>query len=223
MLALQSAADPALRRAVPARRPRRPDPGHDRLLVAAGPAERAARQAGRHDPRPDPGLRGRPGVHRRRPSSSARSTTEAQADRLAAERGWTIAQDGPSWRRVVPSPPPQRDRGDPDHPTLLVEPGPWWSAPAAAAIPVVRDEHRAPARGRGGGRQGPDHRGLLAESLDADALLLLTDVPAVRRGFGTPHAAADPPRHSRRAAVRGTVRRRARWGPRSKRPADSSN
>ncbi|MFP5481389.1 MAG: carbamate kinase, partial [Alphaproteobacteria bacterium] len=31
---------------------------------------------------------------------------EAEARTLAAQRGWTIAPDGPSWRRVVPSPKP---------------------------------------------------------------------------------------------------------------------
>src|SRR6185295_6721853 len=30
------------------------------------------------------------------------------ADRLVAAHGWAVAQDGSSWRRVVPSPAPQR-------------------------------------------------------------------------------------------------------------------
>ncbi|SFR00019.1 carbamate kinase [Lentzea waywayandensis] len=30
----------------------------------------------------------------------------AQADRLAAQNGWTMAEGGPHWRRVVPSPEP---------------------------------------------------------------------------------------------------------------------
>src|SRR6266487_5722510 len=33
---------------------------------------------------------------------------EAEAKGLAAERGWTVKQDGQHWRRVVPSPRPQR-------------------------------------------------------------------------------------------------------------------
>jgi carbamate kinase len=33
---------------------------------------------------------------------------EAVAKRLAAEKGWTIKQDGSKWRRVVPSPLPKR-------------------------------------------------------------------------------------------------------------------
>jgi len=31
---------------------------------------------------------------------------EAQARKLAAERGWDVSQDGQAWRRVVPSPEP---------------------------------------------------------------------------------------------------------------------
>ena len=33
---------------------------------------------------------------------------EAEAKRLAAEKGWTVKQDGSKWRRVVPSPLPKR-------------------------------------------------------------------------------------------------------------------
>jgi carbamate kinase len=33
---------------------------------------------------------------------------KAEAERLAAERGWTVKQDGARWRRVVPSPRPRR-------------------------------------------------------------------------------------------------------------------
>ena len=54
---------------------------------------------------------GRPGLRRRRPSRSARSTTQAEARGSAAERGWTVgAPTATSWRRVVPSPEPRGDR-----------------------------------------------------------------------------------------------------------------
>ena len=33
---------------------------------------------------------------------------EAEAKKLAAERGWTVAPEGKKWRRVVPSPVPMR-------------------------------------------------------------------------------------------------------------------
>ena len=38
---------------------------------------------------------------------------EATATALAAEKGWHVKPDGPSWRRVVPSPRPQADLRDP--------------------------------------------------------------------------------------------------------------
>ena len=40
---------------------------------------------------------------------------------------------------------------------------------------------------------------LLARQLDADVLLLLTDVAAVQDGYGTAAGAPDPPGHARRA------------------------
>ena len=45
---------------------------------------------------------------RTRPSSSGRSTTRPEAERIAAEKGWVFKQDGAKWRRVVPSPLPKR-------------------------------------------------------------------------------------------------------------------
>ena len=42
---------------------------------------------------------------------------EVTAKEKAAERGWTVAADGPYWRRVVPSPRPRTGAGDPHHPT----------------------------------------------------------------------------------------------------------
>jgi carbamate kinase len=38
--------------------------------------------------------------------------TQAEAERLAAERGWAIAADGDAYRRVVPSPEPHRILGN---------------------------------------------------------------------------------------------------------------
>jgi carbamate kinase len=44
---------------------------------------------------------------------------EAQARRLAAERAWTVAPDGPGFRRVVPSPEPREIVGLPAIRALL--------------------------------------------------------------------------------------------------------
>ncbi|GLW34897.1 carbamate kinase [Actinoplanes regularis] len=109
---------------------------------------------------------------------------EATGKRLAAERGWVVAPDGASWRRVVPSPLPQRIVETRIIRSLLFERTVVVCA-GGGGIPVVRDED-----GRLRGVEAVVDKDLatavLAESLDADALLLLTDVPAVLRGFGGP-------------------------------------
>ena len=109
----------------------------------------------------------------------------AAADRIAAERGWTMAPDGDGFRRVVPSPEPLEIVGLEairvllEHGTLVVCVGgggiPVTRNGKLAGVEAVIDKDRAAA--------------LLAEQLDADALLLLTDVAAVELGWGTPEAA----------------------------------
>ncbi|MEW2354766.1 carbamate kinase [Spirillospora sp. NPDC029432] len=106
----------------------------------------------------------------------------AEAGRLRAEHGWTLRRDGADWRRVVPSPEP-RD---------IVE------LPTIARL--VGEGCLVIAAGGGGVPTGGDHRGveavvdkdlaaaLLATRLKADALLLLTDVPAVMQDHGTARA-----------------------------------
>jgi len=111
---------------------------------------------------------------------------EAEARRLAAERGWSIAPDGASWRRVVPSPEPQ-EIVELRAIRVLVEAGVLTICAGGGGIPVVR--------ARGGGLAGVEAvvdkdlaAALLARELGAGALLLLTDVGAVERDHGTPAA-----------------------------------
>ena len=109
-----------------------------------------------------------------------------QAEILAAQRGWRVAPDGPHWRRVVPSPEP---RSIVELPTirLLVEAGVLVVCVGGGGIPVVVDRD-----GRLHGIEAVIDKdraaALLARGLDADALLLLTDVAAVERDHGTPQA-----------------------------------
>ncbi|CAL9449728.1 Carbamate kinase 1 [Streptomyces sp. enrichment culture] len=109
-----------------------------------------------------------------------------EAERLAAERGWTVREDGGRWRRVVPSPRPQRVV-ETRLIRLLLNSGAVAVCAGGGGVPVVRDE-----RGLLAGVEAVVDKdltaALLAEALDADALLLLTDVPHVVRGFGTPDA-----------------------------------
>jgi carbamate kinase len=108
------------------------------------------------------------------------------AARLAAARGWTLAQDGGGQRRVVASPEP---RSIVELPTirLLVEAGVIVVCVGGGGIPVLLDD-----QGRLRGAEAVIDKdlaaALLARSLEADALLLLTDVPAVEVGWGTPDA-----------------------------------
>jgi carbamate kinase len=112
--------------------------------------------------------------------------TEAEARRLAAERGWTVAPDGRSYRRVVPSPEPQAIV-EIEAIRLLVEAGVLVVCVGGGGIPVVAGEHGA-LRGVEAVIDKDLSAALLATQLEADFLLMLTDVAAVERGFGTPQA-----------------------------------
>lgn len=105
---------------------------------------------------------------------------EAEARRLAAERGWTIARNGDGWRRVVASPEPRRIV-ELATIRLLVEAGVFVVCAGGGGIPVVE----GPAGELRGVEAVIDKdlaAALLAEGLEASLLLLLTDVDAVYRG-----------------------------------------
>lgn len=102
---------------------------------------------------------------------------EAEAKRLAAERGWTVLEDGEQWRRVVPSPEPIRIL-EMHSIRLLLDAGVVVICSGGGGVPVVADES--------GGWRGVEavvdkdlSAALLADRLDADRLLMLTDVDAV--------------------------------------------
>lgn len=111
-----------------------------------------------------------------------------EAEARAKAAGWTIAQDGDKWRRVVPSPAPQ-EIPDIRVLRLLLDQGVIVICTGGGGIPVLR----LPDGSMTGIEAVIDKdaaSALLAQQLGADALLLLTDVDAVYRGFGTPDEAA---------------------------------
>jgi carbamate kinase len=123
---------------------------------------------------------------------------EADARQLASANGWAIRKDGASWRRVVPSPEPVALL-DLKVITGLSERGAIVICSGGGGIPVIR----TPAGELRGVEAVVDKdlsAALLAQSLGADALLLLTDVGAVEEDFGT--AAARPIRHTTPAELR---------------------
>src|SRR6266568_1637960 len=111
--------------------------------------------------------------------------SEEQARALAASQHWEIRQDGARWRRVVPSPEPAELLDLPAVRTLL----------GGGAIVVCAGGGGVPVVASDGGLRGVEAvvdkdltAALLARELEADALLLLTDVAAVQDGYGTPQA-----------------------------------
>jgi carbamate kinase len=106
-----------------------------------------------------------------------------EAERLAGEKGWSIAPDGAGWRRVVPSPLPRRIfemrpiRWLLDHGTIVICAGgggiPTMYRPdgTLSGADVVIDKDRASA--------------VLAREIEAHLLVMATDVPGVYADWGT--------------------------------------
>jgi carbamate kinase len=111
---------------------------------------------------------------------------EEEALRLAEERGWTVRQDGTGWRRVVGSPRPQRVV-ETRMIRLLLRSGAVVVCAGGGGVPVVRNE-RGKLRGLEAVIDKDLTAAVLAEALDADVLMVLTDVPNVVRNYGTPEA-----------------------------------
>ena len=111
---------------------------------------------------------------------------EATASALAADKGWVVKPDGPHWRRVVPSPRPQRIfeirpmRWLLEHGAVVICAGgggiPTMYAPDAerllTGVEAVIDKDLASS--------------LLARELDADLFVMATDVEAVFEDWGGP-------------------------------------
>jgi len=112
---------------------------------------------------------------------------KATAERLAAEHGWAIAPDGDKYRRVVASPKPQRIF-EIRPIRLLVEQGVIVICAGGGGIPTMYGKD-----GKLHGVQAvidKDLAGsLLARELDADLLVIATDVDGVYTGWGTPEQA----------------------------------
>ena len=111
---------------------------------------------------------------------------QAQAEALAAEKGWVVKPDGQYWRRVVPSPRPKRIfeirpmRWLLDQGAVVICAGgggiPTMYAPDAERVLVgveaVIDKDLASS--------------LLAQELGADLFVMATDVDGVYRDWGEP-------------------------------------
>jgi carbamate kinase len=111
---------------------------------------------------------------------------KAEADRLAAEKGWVVKADGPKWRRVVPSPKPKRIfeirpvKWLLEHKTVVICGG-------GGGIPTMYEKG---AKRRLVGVEAVIDKDLcselLARELDADLYVMLTDADAVYIDWGKP-------------------------------------
>jgi carbamate kinase len=111
---------------------------------------------------------------------------EEEAGKLAAERGYAVKPDAHGgWRRVVPSPAPYSIVEAPVIRRLVAD-GVIVIAAGGGGVPVIEEGPRLV------GTEGVVDKDLaaaiLAREVEASALLILTDVANVQRGFGTEHA-----------------------------------
>ena len=136
---------------------------------------------------------------------------KADADRLAAEKGWVVKADGAKWRRVVPSPKPKR--------IFEIRPVKWLLEKGTVVI-----------CGGGGGIPTMYEKGgqrrlvgveavidkdlcseLLARELEADLYVMLTDADAVYLDWGKPTQKSI--RRSSPAALKGVAFAAGSMGP----------
>ncbi|OOR97143.1 carbamate kinase [Canicola haemoglobinophilus] len=114
--------------------------------------------------------------------------TKEEAEFLAKEKGWSIAQDGDKYRRVVPSPLPKRIF-EIRPVKWLLEKGSIVICAGGGGIPTYYDEQ--------GNLQGVEAvidkdlcSALLADNLDADLFIIATDVSATFVDWGKPEQKA---------------------------------
>ncbi len=111
-----------------------------------------------------------------------------KADEIARRYGWSFRQDGTRWRRVVASPVP-KDILEAPVISLLIDKAVTVICAGGGGIPVVRE-----ADGREIGVEAVVDKdrasALLARSIGADGLVMLTDVASVELDFGRPSARA---------------------------------
>lgn len=110
---------------------------------------------------------------------------EETAKKLAREKGWVVIEDsGRGWRRIVPSPDP-KDIVEKDVIRDLVERGFIVIASGGGGIPVVEED------GRLKGVEAVIDKDLagekLAEVVNADVFMILTDVNGAAINYGKPN------------------------------------
>jgi carbamate kinase len=105
-----------------------------------------------------------------------------EADRLKTEKGWSVAPDGPHFRRVVPSPEPKRII-EIEAIRLLVNEGIVVICAGGGGIPTAYSGNKL--YGVEAVIDKDLAAGLLARSLHAERFVMLTDVANIYLDYGT--------------------------------------
>jgi carbamate kinase len=114
--------------------------------------------------------------------------SDTDAERLKAEKGWTMKRDGDKWRRVVASPEPKRIF-EVRPIKWLLEKGTVVIAAGGGGIPTMYEPGRK-LRGIEAVIDKDLCSELLARQLDADVFIMATDADAVFLDWGKPSAKA---------------------------------
>ena len=109
---------------------------------------------------------------------------EATAKKLAAAKGWDVRQDGDSWRRVVPSPAPQKIF-EVKAIELMLTSGAAVICAGGGGIPTMYKPGTRTLVGVEAVIDKDFASSVLASDLDADMLVIATDTDAVYLDWGT--------------------------------------
>ena len=115
--------------------------------------------------------------------------TEQQAREVAQKRHWSVGRDGAGMRHIVASPQPKRVRGL-ESIRLLLESGAVVVAAGGGGIPVAIGADGRSLHGVDAVIDKDLCSGLLARQLQADCLVIATDVSAVFLDWGLPQQKA---------------------------------
>jgi carbamate kinase len=110
---------------------------------------------------------------------------KAEAERLAADKGWAIKPDGDKWRRVVASPMPKRIF-EIRPITWLLERGAVVICTGGGGIPTMYEKGTRTLTGSEVVVDKDRASALLARQLEADLFVMATDVDGVYRDWGQP-------------------------------------
>jgi carbamate kinase len=111
--------------------------------------------------------------------------TQKESEQIASTKHWRMAPDGTAFRRVVASPQPIKVVGLDSIKWLLAQ-GAVVIAAGGGGIPVARGTDGHSLHGVEAVIDKDLCSGLLARELNADCLVIVTDVPAVYLDFGLP-------------------------------------